>query len=79
MSNKKFNTPEAKRIHDALAPAYEALNEKKYNATTQLSCYLLSEDPCYITPHNNARKQLTELDREEMITHLLKYYFDEQL
>ena len=38
-----------------LLTVYDALKEKGYNPISQLVGYLLSEDPTYITTHNNAR------------------------
>ena len=38
-----------------LLAVYEALNEKGYNSISQIVGYILSEDPTYITTHNNAR------------------------
>lgn len=37
-----------------LTTVYDALQEKGYNPINQLVGYLLSEDPTYITTHNNA-------------------------
>ena len=42
-------------IRMALATVYEALREKGYNPINQIVGYILSEDPTYITTHNNAR------------------------
>ena len=36
-----------------LLAVYEALNEKGYNSISQIVGYILSEDPTYITTHNN--------------------------
>ena len=38
-----------------LTQVYDALKEKGYNPINQIVGYLLSEDPTYITTHNNAR------------------------
>ena len=42
---------------------YDALKEKGYNPTNQIVGYILSEDPTYITTHNNARSLLRRIDR----------------
>ena len=39
--------------------------------------YILSEDPTYITTHNNARSLIRRLDRDELLQVLLKTYLDE--
>lgn len=78
MINKNFSDPKAQQIHDILTDVYDALNERKYNATAQLAGYILSDDETYITPHNRARNRIKEVDHDEILLHLLKYYFDEQ-
>lgn len=62
---------EMKRI---LATVYEALSEKGYNPIDQIVGYILSEDPTYITNHKNARSLICKLDREELMSALLRYY-----
>ena len=42
-------------IKQAVLQVYRALEEKGYNPINQLVGYILSEDPTYITNHNNAR------------------------
>ena len=42
-------------IHHILSTVYQALEEKGYNPINQIVGYILSEDPTYITNHNNAR------------------------
>lgn len=39
--------------------------------------YILSEDPTYITNHNNARTLIRKLDRDELLQELLKSYLSE--
>lgn len=63
--------PEIKRI---LTQVYDALREKGYNPLNQLVGYILSEDPTYITTHNNARSLITRIDRDELLEVLLKNY-----
>ena len=50
------------------------LVEKGYNPTSQLVGYILSEDPTYITTHNNARSLIRRLDRDELLQDLVKEY-----
>ena len=42
-------------MKDTLTAVYDALKEKGYNPINQIVGYILSEDPTYITTHNNAR------------------------
>ena len=53
---------------------YEALREKGYNPISQIVGYILSEDPTYITTHNNARSLVRRLDRDELLQALVKNY-----
>ena len=53
---------------------YEALREKGYNPISQIVGYILSEDPTYITTHNNARSLIRRLDRDELLQALVKNY-----
>ncbi len=62
---------EMKRI---LAAVYGALSEKGYNPIDQIVGYVLSEDPTYITNHKNARSLICKLDREELMSALVKNY-----
>ena len=38
--------------------------------------YLLSEDPTYITTHNNARSLIRRIDRDELLAAMVKSYLD---
>jgi uncharacterized protein (UPF0297 family) len=57
-----------------LAQVYTALEEKGYNPISQLVGYLLSEDPTYITTHNNARSLIRRLDRDELLQAMIREY-----
>ena len=52
----------------------QALQEKGYNPVNQIVGYILSEDPTYITNHNNARALIRKVDRDELLQTLVKYY-----
>ena len=52
----------------------QALQEKGYNPINQIVGYILSEDPTYITNHNNARALIRKVDRDELLQTLVKYY-----
>jgi uncharacterized protein (UPF0297 family) len=36
--------------------------------------YILSEDPTFITNHNNARGMIRKLDRDELLQELVRCY-----
>ena len=53
---------------------YDALKEKGYNPINQIVGYILSEDPTYITTHNNARALIRHIDRDELLQVLVRSY-----
>ena len=63
-----------KEMREILVAVYNSLVEKGYNPTSQLVGYILSEDPTYITTHNNARSLIRKIDRDELLQVLLKSY-----
>lgn len=63
-------------IRTILTAVYQALQEKGYNPINQIVGYILSEDPTYITTHNNARSLIRRIDRDELLQVLVKSYLD---
>ena len=61
-------------IMNILTLVYDALKEKGYNPINQIVGYILSEDPTYITTHNNARNLIRKIDRDTLLQSLVKYY-----
>ena len=61
-------------VDEVLAKVYEALAEKGYNPVNQIVGYILSEDPTYITNHNNARTLIRKIDRDELLQVLVRKY-----
>ena len=59
-----------------LTSVYDALREKGYNPINQIVGYLLSEDPTYITTHNNARSLIRKLARDELLRALVRSYLN---
>ena len=59
-----------------LTTVYDALQEKGYNPINQIVGYILSEDPTYITTHNNARNLVRKIDRDELLRALVKSYLN---
>ena len=62
---------EVRRIINAV---YAALVEKGYNPINQMVGYLLSEDPTYITNYKNARSLIRKVERDELLSCIIKYY-----
>ena len=71
LSDKK-----AQDLKQTIRDVYNALDEKGYDAINQLAGYIISEDPTYITSHNNARVNITRLDRFDILTEILNNYFN---
>ena len=61
-------------MRQTMLTVYNALKEKGYNPISQIVGYILSEDPAYITTHNNARSLIRRLDRDELLQALVKNY-----
>lgn len=68
------NDEEMKKV---LTIVYDALREKGYNPINQLVGYILSEDPTYITTHNNARTLIRKIDRDDLLRALVRSYLNE--
>ncbi len=64
--------PVAKTIQEV----YAALEEKGYNPIDQLTGYLLSGDPTYITSFKEARTKLRRHERYELIEEMVKSYLN---
>ena len=62
---------DTKRI---LTTVYEALLEKGYNPINQIVGYILTEDPTYITSYKNARSLIRKIDRDELLTTMVRKY-----
>ncbi|MDD6004658.1 MAG: IreB family regulatory phosphoprotein [Erysipelotrichaceae bacterium] len=83
MSNKidetmAFNADLLRRenIKQLLKEVKIALEERGYNAVNQISGYLISNDPAYISSHKNARSNIQMVERYEIIEELVRYYLD---
>ncbi|MBO4211219.1 MAG: IreB family regulatory phosphoprotein [Oscillospiraceae bacterium] len=68
---------DALEMRRILSSVYDALKEKGYNPVNQIVGYLISEDPTYITNHNNARILICRLDRDELLSELVRHYLCE--
>ena len=77
-STIKFTVPsdDKENMRRILRNVFDALNEKGYNPINQIVGYILSEDPTYITNHNNARGLIRKIDRDELLNALVKNYLD---
>ena len=70
----KLTTSSPEEMKEVLSTVYGALTEKGYNPINQIVGYILSEDPTFITTHNNARSLIRRIDRDELLQELVKNY-----
>ena len=77
-STLKFTIPcdDKENMRRILRTVFDSLQEKGYNPVNQIVGYLLTEDPTYITNHNNARSLICKLDRDELMQELVRSYLD---
>ena len=73
-----FSSEEVKRenIKQILLLFKQALKERGYEPINQISGYLISNDPAYISSHLNARTTIQSLDRYDIIEELVRYYLE---
>lgn len=69
-----LGTESEQEVRRIMLVVYNALKEKGYNPVNQLVGYILSEDPTYITTHNNARNLIRRIDRDMLLQILVKNY-----
>lgn len=62
---------------DILQHVYRALQSKGYDPITQLTGFILTGDPTYITSFDNARSMITRLERDEILEELVAFYLTE--
>ncbi|MBR6955185.1 MAG: IreB family regulatory phosphoprotein [Clostridia bacterium] len=65
---------DSNKAHAIVMYVYNALQEKGYDPITQLVGYMISGDPTYITGHNGARSMICQLQRDEIMEELVRYY-----
>lgn len=72
----KFNVNKERPMapSEIILKVNDALEEKGYNPINQIVGYILSEDPTYITTHNNARSLIRRIDRDTLLQSLVRYY-----
>jgi uncharacterized protein (UPF0297 family) len=73
----KLQDSSPEEMKEIMKQVYAALKEKGYNPINQIVGYILSEDPTYITTHNNARSLIRKVDRDELLQQLVKDYLKE--
>ena len=61
-------------MREILTSVYSSLKLKGYNPINQIVGYILSEDPTYITNYKNARSLIRKVERDELLSCIIKYY-----
>ena len=71
-----FNFEKEKRTQtkQILKEVDDALVETGDNPINQIVGYILSGDPTYITSHNDARKKIRKIERDELLEKMVRYY-----
>ena len=69
-----MNQQSPDEMRQVMNTVYAALVEKGYNPINQIVGYILSEDPTYITTHNNARSLIRRIDRDELLQEMVRNY-----
>jgi uncharacterized protein (UPF0297 family) len=80
METVAFPTNEVKRdqVKEIFKVTREALEERGYSAVNQITGYLISNDPAYISSHKGARKIIQSLERYEIIEELVRFYLEQE-
>ncbi|MGV3244106.1 IreB family regulatory phosphoprotein [Staphylococcus sp. 11261D007BR] len=74
----KFSSEEIPKqnVEMILKNVYNTLEERGYHPENQIVGYLLSGDPAYIPRHNEARNQIRQIDRDEIMKELVTFYLN---
>lgn len=64
---------------DILQHVYRALQAKGYDPITQLTGFILTGDPTYITSFDNARSMICRLERDDILEELVRFYIANRL
>ena len=62
---------------DILQHVYRALQAMGYDPITQLTGFILTGDPTYITSFDNARSMICRLERDEILEEIVSFYMSE--
>ncbi len=54
----------------------KTIEEGGYNVTSQLMGFIISEDPAHISNYKNARTLIGKIDRDELITDMIRVYLE---
>ena len=73
-----FDTKKIRKniIKKVVSGVSDSLEVKGYNVKSQIAGYLISGDPCYITPYNDARNTIIQLDRYDILEEIISDYLE---
>lgn len=64
-----------KRLVAEMIEVYQVLQREGYNPEGQMTGFLISGDPTYITSKAGARKKIQGMEQTEILELLLEHYF----
>ena len=75
-NTKVYNVKDFKKsyIIEILKEVEEILEERGYNSVNQITGYLMSGDPGYITSYKDARIKIRKIERDELLEKMVKNY-----
>ena len=54
----------------------KAIKDGGYNPVSQITGYIVSEDPTHITNYKSARTLISKLDRDDLLEEMVKSYIE---
>lgn len=67
-----------KMLKETIESVHAALLKTGYNPVVQLTGYILTEDPTYITNYQGARGKISRIKKEELLTEIVSSYYARQ-
>ena len=67
-----------KILKETIESVHGALLKKGYNPVVQLTGYILTEDPTYITNYQGARSKIARIKKDDLLTEIVSSYFSQQ-
>lgn len=65
---------ESDKVKDTIKEVSKSMNEKGYDAVTQIVGYIISNDLGYIPDFDDNRNKVAEFDRTVLVEEMLKEY-----
>ncbi len=68
--------PQKEDKNELLYSICEAIREGGYDPVSQLVGFIISDDPTHISNYNNARVMMNRIDRDELLSDIVRSYLD---